>query len=141
MLYTFQSFELDTDQLEFRAADKVCPLEPQVFDVLRHLVANSDRVISRDELIEVIWSGRAISDATVSSRINAARTALGDNGKRQALIRTVPRRGFRFLGNVTITARTKVTDAVAAGAHDTGVLQPNKPGIAGFTAQARCSHL
>ena len=130
MLYTFQSFELDTDQLEFRAADKVCPLEPQVFDVLRHLVANSDRVISRDELIEVIWSGRAISDATVSSRINAARTALGDNGKRQALIRTVPRRGFRFLGNVTITARTKVTDAVAAGAHDTEVLQPNKPGIA-----------
>ena len=76
MLYKFGSFELDTDQLELRAADEVRSLEPQVFDVLRHLVANAGRLISRDELIQVIWAGRAISDASISSRINAARKAL-----------------------------------------------------------------
>jgi len=102
MLYKFGTFELDTDLLEFRVSDKVRPLEPQVFDVFRHLVANADRVISRDELIDVVWAGRAIFDASISSRINAARKALGDSGKQQALIKTVPRRGFRFLGNVAI---------------------------------------
>jgi len=107
MLYKFGTFELDTDLLEFRVSDKVRPLEPQVFDVLRHLVANADRVISRDELIDVVWAGRAISDASISSRINAARKALGDSGKQQALIKTVPRRGFRFLGNVAIANQTK----------------------------------
>jgi TolB-like protein len=130
MLYSFQSFELDTDQLEFRAAHKVRPLEPQVFDVLRHLVANADRVISRDELIAVVWAGRAISDATISSRINAARTALGDSGKRQALIKTVPRRGFRFLGNVTAINRAKIGGEVGNGVRDADASQPHKPGIA-----------
>lgn len=119
MLYKFGSFELDTDQLEFRVSDEVRPLVPQVFDVLRHLVENAERLISREELIEVIWSGRAISDASISSRINAARKALGDDGKRQVLIKTVPRRGFRFLGRVT-----------AIGADDGEPAHPTKPGIA-----------
>ncbi len=134
MLYKFGTFELDTDLLEFRVSDKVRPLEPQVFDVLRHLVANADRVISRDELIDVVWAGRAISDASISSRINAARKALGDSGKQQALIKTVPRRGFRFLGNVAIANQTKDVFrgaiGLAGGGDDVAMSLPNKPGIA-----------
>jgi DNA-binding winged helix-turn-helix (wHTH) protein len=75
-------------------------IEPQVFDLIVHLVRNHDRIVSKDELIETIWNGRIISEAALSSRINGARRALGDNGNDQALIRTLHKRGFRFVGEV-----------------------------------------
>lgn len=75
-------------------------MQPQVFDLLRHLVSNPDRLISRDELIEQIWGGRIVSEAAIDSRINAARKAVGDDGTRQAVIRTVARRGIRFVAPV-----------------------------------------
>ena len=75
-------------------------MEPQVYDLLVHLVRNRDRVVSKDELFDTIWNGRIVSDATLSSRINAARKAIGDDGDRQALIKTIHRRGFRFIGKV-----------------------------------------
>ena len=71
-----------------------------MFDLIVHLVRNHDRIVSKDELIEKIWNGRIISEAALSSRINGARRALGDNGNDQVLIRTLHKRGFRFVGDV-----------------------------------------
>jgi TolB-like protein len=74
--------------------------EPQVFDLLEYLIRSRERVVSRDDLLAAVWRGRNVSDATLSSRINAARVAIGDNGEKQRLIRTLPRKGIRFVGEV-----------------------------------------
>ena len=100
MLYTFGSITLDTDRKELRRNDSIESVEPQVFDLLVLLLENRDRVVSKDEIFEIIWEGRFVSDVTLSSRINALRRALGDDGKRQDIIKTVQRRGFRFLADV-----------------------------------------
>src|SRR5271163_2759023 len=75
-------------------------MEPQVFDLLIYLVKNRDRVVSKDDLLSSIWGGRSVSDSTLTSRINAARKAVGDSGEEQKLIRTIARKGFRFVGDV-----------------------------------------
>ena len=80
MLYYFSDFVLDTGRREMRRGENQIPLEPQVFDLLEFLIRARDRVVSRDELLDTIWRGRTVSDATLSSRVNAARTAVGDNG-------------------------------------------------------------
>ena len=100
MKYRFAEFEIDLSQQELRRLGEPVHIEPQVFDLIVHLVRNNDRIVSKDELIETIWNGRIVSEATLSSRINAARRALGDNGNDQAFIRTLHKRGFRFVGNV-----------------------------------------
>jgi DNA-binding winged helix-turn-helix (wHTH) protein len=91
---------LDTDRRELHRGGVVVRVEPQVFDLLQHLIRHRERVVSKDELLAEVWHGRIVSEATLSSRINAARSALGDNGEQQRLIRTVPRKGFRFIGGV-----------------------------------------
>jgi TolB-like protein len=100
VIYRFSSFTLDTARRELRAGDSLVALEPQVFDVLAHLVAARDRVVSRDDLLEAVWHGRIVSEATISSRLNAARAAIGDTGLDQRLIRTLPRKGVRVVGEV-----------------------------------------
>ncbi len=100
MRLRFASCELDLDRQELRRSGEPVHVEPQVFDLLAHLVRNRDRVVSKDELIETIWGGRIISEAALSSRINAARRAVGDTGEDQALIRTMHKRGFRFVAEV-----------------------------------------
>jgi pimeloyl-ACP methyl ester carboxylesterase/DNA-binding winged helix-turn-helix (wHTH) protein len=81
-------------------------VQPQVFDLLVYLIIHRDRVVSRDEMVEAVWEGRSVSDVTLNSRVNSARHAIGDDGKGQALIRTVPRRGFRFVGASSVAAET-----------------------------------
>ena len=76
------------------------PVEPQVFDLLEYLIGNRERVVTRDDLIESIWGGRIVSESALSTRINAARTAIGDSGAEQRLIKTLPRKGLRFVGSV-----------------------------------------
>src|SRR5262249_30216172 len=76
------------------------PLEPQVFDLLVYLLRNRDHVVSKDDMIEQVWGGRIVSESTLTSRINAVRKALGDSGERQQFIRTVARKGVRFIGEV-----------------------------------------
>jgi TolB-like protein/thioredoxin-like negative regulator of GroEL len=98
MHITFAGYEMDLRSHELRRGGAVVHVEPQVFDLLLHLVRNRDRVVGKDELFEVVWNGRIVSEAALSSRINAARRAIGDDGDRQALIRTVHKRGFRFMG-------------------------------------------
>ncbi|MDH3231637.1 MAG: alpha/beta fold hydrolase [Alphaproteobacteria bacterium] len=100
MILRFEDCELDTGRYEMRRGGRPVHVEPQVFDLLCLLVEHRDRVVSKDELFEKIWAGRIVSDATLGSRINAARKAIGDNGKDQRLIRTAPRRGFRFIGTI-----------------------------------------
>jgi TolB-like protein/cytochrome c-type biogenesis protein CcmH/NrfG len=96
----FGAHEVDLRRHELRRGAEVVHVEPQVFDLLVHLLHHRDRVVSKDELFDVIWQGRIVSEAALSSRINAARKAVGDDGDRQEVIRTVPKRGFRFVGEV-----------------------------------------
>src|SRR5215207_9330842 len=91
---------LDIDRRELRRGSALVPVEPQVFDLLVYLIQNRDRVVSKDDLIASVWGGRIVSDSTLTSRITAARKAIGDSGEQQALIRTVPRKGLRFVGTV-----------------------------------------
>lgn len=100
MLYLFEDCALDTNRRELRRKSGLIGLEPQVFDLLEFLVRTRDRVASRDDLIKAVWSGRIVSESTLSSRINAARSAIGDDGTAQRLIRTLPRKGIRFVGEV-----------------------------------------
>src|SRR5215475_13434858 len=74
---------------------------PQVFDLLLHLVGNRTHVVTKDDLLEAVWNGRIVSESTLTSHINAARKAIGDNGEDQRLVRTVARKGYRFVGEVT----------------------------------------
>jgi TolB-like protein len=134
LLFQFNNFAIDTERRELRGANGSIHVEPQVFDLLLYFVQNANRVISKEELIEHIWKGRAISDAALNSRINSARRAIGDTGKRQALIRTIQRRGFLFAGDVT----TRTSDLTSAGAGLTAtsvpaplkLALPDKPSIA-----------
>jgi TolB-like protein len=98
--FLFSNHVFDTARRELSCDDREVSIEPQVFDLLNYLLENRDRVVSKDDLIEAVWSGRIVSDSTLTSRINAARKAVGDSGSEQKLIRTVPRKGFRFVGSV-----------------------------------------
>jgi adenylate cyclase len=106
VIYAFGSYTLDADRLELRRAADTVAVEPQVFSLLLCLMENRNRVVSKDELVEQVWKGRIVSDATMSSRINSARNAVGDDGRNQAVIRTFPRRGFRFVADVSEHAAT-----------------------------------
>jgi DNA-binding winged helix-turn-helix (wHTH) protein len=97
-LYSFEDFVFDTDQRELRRGSRLIPLQPQVFDVLEYLIVNRLRVVSKDDLIEAVWGRRIVSESALTTRINAVRTAIGDSGEAQRLIRTLPRKGFRFIG-------------------------------------------
>src|SRR4029078_10362464 len=96
----FRDHLLDTDRRELSREQVPVAVEPQVFDLVVHLMENRDRVVSKDELIDKMWHGRSVSESTLTSRINAARKAIGDSGANQALIRTIARKGFRFVGAV-----------------------------------------
>lgn len=98
--YRFNDIELDTASMELRCAGASRVVEPQVFDLLRVLTEYRDRVVSRDDLISCVWNGRIVSETTISARINAARRAVGDTGSRQSVIKTVSRRGYRFIANI-----------------------------------------
>jgi TolB-like protein len=98
--FVFSDHRLDTDRRELRRGAEPIALEPQVFDLLVYLIENRDRVVSKDDLIATVWGGRIVSESTLTSRINAARKAVGDSGDAQKLIRTIARKGFRFVGDV-----------------------------------------
>ncbi len=99
-----EDYEIDVERRELRRAQLQIHVEPQVFDLLVYLVQNRDRVVSKDDLIASVWAGRIISNSTLTSRINAARTAVGDSGDDQKLIRTIARKGLRFIGAARIKA-------------------------------------
>jgi adenylate cyclase len=100
LLYVFEDFVLDTDKRELRRGANVVSVAPQVFDVLDYLIRNRERVVSKDDLVTAIWEGRIVSDAALTTRLKAVRSAIGDSGEGQRLIKTLPRKGFRFVGRV-----------------------------------------
>jgi class 3 adenylate cyclase len=100
VIYVFEGCSLDTARRELRRGADLVPVEPQVFDILQYLIIQRERVVSKEDLIDAVWGGRFISESTLSSRLTAVRHAIGDRGEAQRLIRTVPRKGFRFVGEV-----------------------------------------
>jgi len=98
--FVFGDHVLDVERRELRRGSDTVAVGPQVFDLLVYLIQNRDRMVSKDDLIDTVWRGRIISESTLTSRINAARTAVGDSGEEQRLIKTLPRKGFRFVGDV-----------------------------------------
>jgi DNA-binding winged helix-turn-helix (wHTH) protein/alpha-beta hydrolase superfamily lysophospholipase len=101
VIYAFDGHQLDTVRFELRRGSEVVGVEPQVFDVLRHLAANRDRVVEKAELLDEVWGTRFVTESALTSRIKAARRAVGDDGSTQRIIRTVHGRGYRFVAEVT----------------------------------------
>jgi TolB-like protein len=135
MIYCIQDYTLDVERHELRRGASQVAVEPQVFDLLLYLIRNRERVVSKDELITAVWGGRVVSDSALSSRITAVRHAVGDSGEQQRLIRTIARKGFRFVGDI------KEKEALADGGFANPALQmtvgaplppplPDKPSIA-----------
>ncbi len=116
VLYLFADCSLDTERRELARGTGLIALQPQVFDLLDYLIRNRERVVSKDDLIATVWGGRIVSESALSVRINAARAAIGDDGESQRLIRTLPRKGIRFVGAVRVQQKafeTVMTDAIA----------------------------
>jgi TolB-like protein/tetratricopeptide (TPR) repeat protein len=127
VLYRFADCLLDTDRRELKRGSRAIPVGPQVFDLLVYLLQNRDRVVSKDNLLAAIWHGRAVSPSTLTSHINAVRMALGDTGAEQRLVRTIARKGFRFVGDVDASAHAARD---APGAPPEGPALPDRPSIA-----------
>ena len=127
MQFFFAGHTLDTERRELLRDGKPVAVEPQVFDLLTYLLQNPSRVVSKDDLIAAIWGGRIVSDSTLVSRINAARKAVGDFGEEQRLIRTISRKGIRFVGEVQ--SRQSASEPAPLDLEDPPAL-PDKPSIA-----------
>jgi TolB-like protein len=129
--YFFEGYALDTDRRELRQGDRVVPVEPKVFDLLEYVISNGEGVVSKDDLIAAVWQGRIVSESALTSCINAARTAIGDSGEAQRLIKTLPRRGFRFVGVVRLGDGPRGLAAAEPGmALNPDLILPDKPSIA-----------
>jgi len=143
--YRFDEYEIDLGRHELRRGGQAVRIEPKVFDLLLFLVRHRDRIVSKDELIEAIWQGRIISEAALSTCISAVRRAVGDSGESQRLIRTIPKRGFRFVGQIdhepsSTAGKTKAVRESPVAVRPAELLQevtdapalalPDKPSIA-----------
>ena len=128
MRYVFEEFAFDTDRRELHRGAAVVSVTPQVFDLLDYLIRNRERVVSKDDLIKAIWNGRSVSDAALTTRLNAARAAIGDSGEEQRLIKTLPRKGFRFVGQV-LEAR-EAAGPNPGDAPESAPAVPDRPSIA-----------
>jgi TolB-like protein/tetratricopeptide (TPR) repeat protein len=142
LIYQFENYSFDVNRQELRRGPELVPIEPQVLDLLHYLIRNRERVVSKDDLIANVWNGRIVSESTLTSRITSARQAIGDSGSDQRLIRTIARKGIRFVGEVqenlgsTDASTTKPVPPV--GRDTTPVLSPavaapqlpDKPSIA-----------
>jgi TolB-like protein len=136
MDHHFGPFTLDPDRFELRRDGVRVPMEPQVFLLLRHLVDHRDRLVTKDELVDAVFGGRAVSDAAIASRVRSAREAVGDDGTRQAVIRTVHGQGFRFVAEMHALPWAQVADTFPP----TPKIAPTpsaKPSIAILPFQAR----
>jgi DNA-binding winged helix-turn-helix (wHTH) protein len=115
MIYAFDEYELDVPRYELRYAGKLVKLEPQVFNVLAYLLQYRGRVVTKEELFARLWPGRFVSEATLTSRLMAARRAIGDRGREQRLIQTVHGWGYRFIAPVEERIDREQASHAAAG--------------------------
>jgi DNA-binding winged helix-turn-helix (wHTH) protein len=107
--YLFEDYAFDTDRRELHRGAELVSIAPQVFDLLDYLIRNREHVVSKDDLINAVWNGRIVSDAALTTRLNAARSAIDDTGETQRLIKTLPRKGFRFVGTVQEAQRPQLS--------------------------------
>jgi TolB-like protein len=134
--FFFADHVLDTARRELRRGSERVAVEPQVFDLLIYLLENRDRVVSKDDLIASVWGGRIVSESTLTSRINAARKAVGDSGDEQNVIRTIARKGIRFVGDVQLEASAEPASLAAPPAEEAyppsraALPLPDRPAIA-----------
>src|SRR6266852_1433758 len=136
--YLFEDYALDIDRRELHRGADVIPTAPQVFDLLDYLIRNRDRVVSKDDLVSAIWKGRIVSDAALTTRLNAARSVIGDSGEEQRYIKTLPRKGFRFVGTVREEDRPSDVAAVSDSrveSSNPALALPDKPSIAVLSFQ------
>src|SRR5258705_3205709 len=126
--YLFEEYAFDTARRELCRGPDVIPVTPQVFDLLAYLIRHRERVVTKDDLVGAIWNGRIVSDAALTTRLNAARCAIGDSGEEQRLIKTLPRKGFRFVGQVR-EAR-EAAGPNPGDAPESAPAVPDKPSIA-----------
>jgi len=129
--FMFSNHVLDTSRQELSCGGEDVPIEPQVFNLLQYLVENRDRVVSKDDLFDKIWEGRIVSESTLTSRINAVRKAVGDSGRDQRLVRTIARKGFRFVGDVRVSKpEMKPGEGLANHSNKDNLLSLDRPAIA-----------
>ncbi|MBV7548061.1 winged helix-turn-helix domain-containing tetratricopeptide repeat protein [Pseudomonas sp. PDM26] len=137
MSFAFEDYVLDQERRELTLRGQVVAVGPQVFDLLLLFVSNPDRVLSKDELLKAVWSGRIVSESTITSHINAVRKAIGDTGEEQRLVRTVARKGYRFVGQINgnMTGQARQPDINERSSADTKQISsatlalPDKPSI------------
>ena len=128
LIYQFENYSLDVDRQELRRGSERIEVEPQVFDLLQYLIRNRERVVSKDDLIANVWNGRIVSESTLSSRIAMARQMVGDSGNHQRLIRTIARKGLRFVGDVRESQNAE--GATAEKSETTAIRHVDAPSLA-----------
>jgi len=127
---SFADCLLDINRRELTRGSEPISIGPQVFDLLVYLVQNHDRVVSKDDLIAAIWGGRIVSESTLTSHINAVRKAIGDSGEQQNLIRTIARKGFRFVGEIQERHAVERGQVQSQPLISPALALPDKPSIA-----------
>jgi adenylate cyclase len=133
LFYLFEDFGLDTDRRELYRGAALIPVEPKVFDLLAYVIRNRERVVSKDDLIAAIWHGRIVSESALTTCINAARNAIGDSGEAQRLLKTLSRKGIRFIGHVDESEGkppSMVPMDTASGPSHPSLAFPDKPTVA-----------
>src|SRR3954465_248427 len=137
--YLFEDYALDPDRRELTRHAEAVAIGPKVFDLLLYLVQNREHVVSKDDLLDAVWAGRIISESTLTSHINAVRKAIGDSGEEQRLVRTLARKGFRFVGDVKETQDGVTPPAVSVAkleeASAPALSLPDRPSIAALPFQ------
>jgi len=137
--YLFEDYALDPDRRELTRHAKAVAIGPKVFDLLLYLIQNREHVVSKDDVLGAVWSGRIVSESTLTSHVNAVRKAVDDNGEEQRLIRTVARKGFRFVGEVREASDDRASRSVGAAKADAasapGLVLPDSPSIASLPFQ------
>src|SRR4029450_5686334 len=127
--YLFENYTLDAEKRELHRGADAVSITPQVFDLLDYLIRNRERVVSKDDLISAVWNGRIVSDAALTTRLNAVRNAIGDSGEEQRLVKTLARKGVRFVGQVQEEQGGAAIDSGAEPPKSSLTL-PTKPSVA-----------
>jgi TolB-like protein/DNA-binding winged helix-turn-helix (wHTH) protein len=137
--FLFGDYTLDVQRRELKCGAELVQVAPQVLDLLEFLIRRRDRVVSKDDLIEGVWGGRIVSESTLNSQINAARKVIGDNGEQQRLIRTMPRKGLRFVGEVVEAVASDAQASVSRPAMPRACPVPAESGDALDSLSGACS--